>query len=420
MSLVIVVAVAVLAFLLFRQNLRYDRSLRRMVEQSSAISLQSSAYTAIAEQSEEFVDAEGRLPPVVTETLTNMTNARRVSVWRLTAREYVLHCDDSFDRETKAHASGFQLHRREMPEFFEMLKTSEETEIPDATADPRSAVFCQTFMHSIDSQSLFVLPLHRGDRMIGMLCLEDAKALESAHTFVHTVAAMTALQMRNLEEPDSKRPAKAARSEEPARREESRILPADLGLPAIDPADLGAKLYSGVAVMVLRFSGRTTLAKKTEGSGSDVADTVAQALQAEASQQGVRYLKFVSQQVIAAAGLEDDAETAMAKIAALAIALRERCAALCEATGHSRDFRIGLDHGAAFGCGIGEEPRQFNMWGDAFETADAMANSAAPGAIQVSEAAYAELRQDFLLRPRGRFYISGVGEARTFVLAGQL
>jgi len=54
-------------------------------------------------------------------------------------------------------------------------------------------------------------------------------------------------------------------------------------------------------------------------------------------------------------------------------------------------------------------------------TADIMAGSAiGAGSIQVSEAAYRLLRQQFLFRPRGSFYLPRVGAARTFVLASRL
>jgi len=49
-----------------------------------------------------------------------------------------------------------------------------------------------------------------------------------------------------------------------------------------------------------------------------------------------------------------------------------------------------------------------------------MAASALPGTVQITQAAYQRLSQEFLFRPRGRFYIPQVGEARTFVLAGRL
>lgn len=421
MSLVIVFAVAVMAFLLFRQGIRYDHSIHRMAEQSRNISRQSSAYAAIAEQSEQFISEEGRLPPILTEALTELTSARRASIWRLTSGDRILHCDDSFDSETQGHASGFQLHRREMPHFFEFLKEGEKAEITDAARDRRTAQFYRQLMDPLGTRALFVLPLHRGRSTTGVLCLEDAQSLESLRTFVQTVAGMTALQLRSLEEPDHERRPKVTRSQAEKEQAPSRILSADLKIPELDTASLGAKLYTGVAVMALRLSGPLALARKAHQDGPDLADNVAQALQQEADEIGIDYLKFVSQQAVAAAGLDDeDAGKAVAKIAALAVALRDRCATLFESAEAGAEFRIGLHFGHAFGCGIGDEPRQFNLWGDAVETADTMAASATAGAIQVSEAAYARLRHDFLLRPRGSFYMPGAGEARTFVLAGQL
>ena len=50
MSLVIVLAVIVLAILLVRQGLRSDRSIRLMTERGRNMSRQSAAYTAISEQ----------------------------------------------------------------------------------------------------------------------------------------------------------------------------------------------------------------------------------------------------------------------------------------------------------------------------------------------------------------------------------
>jgi hypothetical protein len=39
--------------------------------------------------------------------------------------------------------------------------------------------------------------------------------------------------------------------------------------------------------------------------------------------------------------------------------------------------------------------------------------------VQVTEAAYERLHQEFLFRPRGSFYLPQVGEARTFILAAR-
>jgi class 3 adenylate cyclase len=147
---------------------------------------------------------------------------------------------------------------------------------------------------------------------------------------------------------------------------------------------------------------------------------ISECLQEIASEHGITYLKFVGQDAIAAVGFERQDQDAMNWIAALAIAVRDRLSALIETAGAGAEFRIGLGFGGCYGCLVGRERQQFNLWGEAFETADLMARSAAPGAIQASAGAYVRLRQDFLFRPRGTFYLPGVGQSRTFVLAGQL
>lgn len=84
------------------------------------------------------------------------------------------------------------------------------------------------------------------------------------------------------------------------------------------------------------------------------------------------------------------------------------------------NFRLGIEPGAAIGQTVGAEPALFNLWGEVVQTARTMAATFLPDAIQVSEAAYQRLRHNFLLRPRGTFYLPLVGRAQTFVLAGRL
>jgi adenylate cyclase len=77
-----------------------------------------------------------------------------------------------------------------------------------------------------------------------------------------------------------------------------------------------------------------------------------------------------------------------------------------------------MDCGTAIGRLLGNDPSFFNLWGEAVRTAQIMAASALPGAIQASEVL--RLRQGSLLRPRGTFYLPTVGAWQTFVLSGRL
>jgi class 3 adenylate cyclase len=416
MSLVIVLAVAVLAILLIRQGVRSDRSVRMMTERGHIMSQQSTTYSAISEQ---IAANAGEAPPALTEGLVAVTGARRASVWRLASGRQLLRCLDSYDRDSQGHAGGFELHRRELPAFFELVEAGEELSIAAAGSDRRTAQFHTLIMQSLGSRALSLVPLRRGDETVGAILLEDAKDLGGAKEFLRTVAAILASALKP-EDRESERPVQAAREQTIKRQSSRPIGSADLGPSAVERANLKSDYFPELAVMALSLSGSLELAKKCGSGDIGMAAQITEFLQEIAAEHGVSYVKFVGQEAIAAAGFEESDEDAMTAIASLAIAVRDRLSHLIDSSGHAAEFSIGLGFGEGYGCLVGRERAQFNLWGQAFETAGIMARSAQPGAIQASAAAYARLRQDFLFRPRGTFYQPGVGQSHTFVLAGQL
>ena len=132
-------------------------------------------------------------------------------------------------------------------------------------------------------------------------------------------------------------------------------------------------------------------------------------------------MKLTGHSLIAAAGCTATPDPrATERLADAALAAREACLALLAQSGLEPVFHIGIDFGAALGSALGQEPRVFNLWGDVIRTAELMAQSAAgAGSIQVSEHAYEQLRQQFLFRARGVFFLPRIGAARTFILAGR-
>lgn len=416
MSLIIVIAVIGLAILLVRQGVRSDRSIRTMAERGRTMARQSAAYVAISGQVAKGTET---IPPALTESIVEVTGARRGSVWRLSAGNQILRCADSYDRDSQGHAGGFELHRRELPAFFELLESGEEIALASASTDRRTAQFHALIMQSLGSRALTIIPLRRDDPVIGAICLEDPGSLEGAKDFLRTLAAVAATTLApESRDETTARPA-TVRAQATADAIQP-ILSADLAPTAVERASLRAEYFPDVAVMSLSLTGAIQLARKCGTSESGMAVQISECLQEIASEHGITYLKFVGQNAIAAAGFERQDEDAMNWIAALAIAVRDRLSALTDTAGPGAEFRIGLGFGGCYGCLVGKERQQFNLWGEAFETADLMARSASPGAIQASASAYARLRQDFLFRPRGTFYLPGVGQSRTFVLAGQL
>lgn len=425
MSMVIVGLAATLTALLVRQGLRADRSARQLLDRSNAITRQSAAYATLAAEADTVTAAGGAaeggdvgLPPVFCETLTDMTGARRVSVWQLRPQLQVLRCLDSFDRDSGGHVAGLELHRDELPQFFGFLQSGQETDIEDAASDRQTAQFHRILMHALGSRSLLVIPLRSHGNVAGAICLEDAKKVEGGRDFVRAVASMLALRL--IDSHDDAVAHERQPASMPAVTTSERNFSADLAVRSLDSPTLAATVYQNVAVMVLRLPDQATLAKRPTPDAAGFADVIACDLQAMAEEHNIPYLKFVGEEAVAAAGFDADDATAMTRIANLAVMIRDRCLTLLEDADLPTEFRIGIDCGLAVGSVVGREPRLFNLWGETVRTADMMAASAIAGGIQATEAAYQRLRQGFLFRPRGSFYLTHLGEARTFILSGQL
>lgn len=433
MSLVIVLSVAALAGLLVYQGLRSDRAVRRLMSDGATISHYGAIYAEITHQTSLSDKADHLFPPILTESLVEVARASRASVWHAGRDFLTLRCDDSFERAGQGHAGGFQLHQREVPTFLAALRAGDEIDVADAAMDARTQQFHSMIMRPLGTKSLIVLPLRNHAGTVGAICIENARPQPGMRAFLRTVAGIAALRLDDLDQASAEeRPpteVRGAYADGPA-----RLAMADLAAPDVLPANLATARYGHVAAMMLQLTDPTMLATGDRDTGSCVLDQVVQLVRDEAARHGITYLKLAGQQIVAATGHEGDAEDAMPRLAAFAIALRESCSDLFDdlsrrQEGRRVDFFIGLDFGSCFGGNLGSDQpvspesfdlRPFNLWGGCIETAGIMAGSAPPGGIQASEAAYAGLRLDFLFRPRGSFYQPGVGDARTYVLAGQL
>jgi adenylate cyclase len=417
MSLIVVALAAILASLLVRQGLRADRSARLLLDRQHAIQRQSTAFAALAADVSVFDPRSGEPPRGLTETLADICRARRVSLWRLTAGGQLLHCEDSFERDTGGHADGFELHRDELPQFFMHLLKGDEIHVADASRDRRTAELHRLVMAPLGTRSLLSVPVRRDGHVVGAVWLEDAEGATGTIDFARAVANMVALRMGEAPaEPREQR----ARETSAAALGGRRDVDADLRLREIDPAAVAVQVYSGVSAMVLHLTDPSAMAQRAAESGRSLSDEIVCSLQQFAVAYDIPYLKLVGHEIVAAAGLDPPAADGAARIADAAVALRQRCLSLFEGCDRPPEFRIGLDHGIAIGSVVGSDPKVFNLWGEAVRSADSMARTALPGTIQTTEAAFAQLRHDFLFRPRGRFFLPHVGEAQTFVLSGRL
>jgi len=445
MSLSVVGLAAVLAGFLVAQGLRADRTALQLLERSRAIERQSAAFGSLATEVGLFDPAARELPRRLTEILADACDARRASIWHVLGGGALLRCEDSYERESGGHTVGLELARAEAPELFAHLMNGGEVMVADVATDRTASAWLQTAMRALGSRSLLAVPVRGPAGVIGAIWLEDASP--NTQDFARAVANMLALRMAGTAPVTDAAPTERVRAEpiaapsvtpappslpEPAmppppRRvtplpavEEAKSFDAGLIARGLDPDRMAAEVFPEVAVLVLRLGDAAALGAAA-GAGEDtLADRIACALQDCAEARGIPYLKILGQDAVAAAGFGARDPDAIARIAGLAVALRDALHDVYDKAGQAADFRIGVDLGIAIGSQVGRGPRIYNLWGEAVQVAATLAQSAAPGAVQVTEAAYGRLARDFLFRPRGNFWLPRIGQSRMFVLAGQV
>ncbi len=421
LSLITIGLAVLLGLLLVRQNRRADRMARLLARQRESGAREARALSALAAQPGLFDPL--RPAPGLTEGLAEICAARRTSIWRLAGDGQILRCEDSFEQEA-GHVEGLELSRSELPRFFQALDEGEPLDGVDAAADARTAEVHRLLMRPFGSRTLSVLPVHGSAGPSGAVLLEDVEDPERGRSFAQAVSSIAALRLVGHERAgtDPEQPSPAETAAYPvASTDGARAFSSVLTPLAIDPSSLGATHFASVTAMIIRFDDAISLARPDQTGVAAVADDIAKALQAIAAQHAIPYMKLTGHHVTAAVGCTAASDPGAAlRLADAALAAREACLSLLTQSGLEPVFRIGVDFGEALGCALGQEPRLFNLWGDVIRTAELMAQSAVDtGAIQVSERAYEQLRQQFLFRARGVFYVPRVGIARIFILAGR-
>jgi adenylate cyclase len=440
-----IVALAIgLAGLLTYQGLVADRNARTLGRRERALAAQTAAFDELAATASLFEAGDQEALRRLTETVARALAARRVSFWQLDDRHDGIACLDCYDQESNGHTTGTDIRRAECPELLEALERGEEIAVPDAAQDARTAGLARGYLRAVGSRSLLSVPIRGGAGVLGCIWVEDAGAAGQqgveAPSFARTIAHLIGSRFAPASEPEMARPVVAA-AEGGARGPSTTRLTAPaatLRTASLSDERHGAFLramrhrglsddrllgtvYPHTTVLVLRFFDDLALAAATDAEQQvGVVGQIVAALQGITRRLEVRYVKIMTNEIVAAEGFDGEDHRAAVTLAEAALALQEECARNFAQAGGRLDYAIGLDTGTVIGCAVGFGQTAYNVWGDAVRVAASLAASAQPGTTQVSEAAYERLRDRFVFRRRGGFYLEQVGEMTTYVLRGRL
>jgi class 3 adenylate cyclase len=428
MSLVVVVIVVGLATFLIWRNIQAGRRVAAAATRQQALEGRTRAFVELARGvagQDEVASLEQ-----ASESTVAACAAERASIWRLSADGRTLACEDCYEATAKDHTAGLTLHRDELPNFFAALDKGAVIDATDARRDRRTAELHAAYLAPLDINNAHISPIMLNGRMAGMLCVEDPQRGDRAAGMAAFCDALAILLALRFAAGTATAPATAAASTGQGddktadafaarqTRLERILLQHNATLES-----LGRGSLANVAVGVVKLPNWTTVAQRpADGGGRTAMDAILHEVRDVLEKSDVGYATLLDDEVVLAAFSSDQAQAPRdaALVAMAMLELRDRLTRLEDKWGIDLDFRLAMDVGTVMTSAIGSDPPSCNLWGGAVGIAKILAATAARHTIAASETAYELLASQFLLRPRGTYFLPETGNMRTFIMVGRL
>jgi adenylate cyclase len=462
MSIGVVMLASLLAGLLIWQGLRADRNAHLLLARRQEMENQSRAFSDLAAKPAIFDPTDTEALAYVTRITAEAIGVRRVSVWQRQFDGRQFTCSDCYDRESGGHTRGTVLLQEDLPQLFEALHEDAPIQTESAADDPRTAELHRVYLHPLGCDALLSTPISDEEKIRGALWFEQTISARGWPpediAFARAVAGLLTLRLsaaqiqaecapdfasgtsRDIKGRSGTRGGSDSRSKDGAIDEvkpfagatrdmrqativdrRMRTFQKDIEQHAGSPEAIGADIYDNVTVLVLQFIDPIALAERLgKDNPTTAVDRLIRQLESLASESGVGYMKFMSDQLVCAAGLGDETVDPAHTIAELALKIQDICLHLYGDLTHRFDFRIGIDTGAVIGSAVGREFKSYNLWGEAVRIAGIMAESGSVGEIHISESTYRRLQTEYLFKVRGSYFLPTVGELSTYILTGHL
>jgi adenylate cyclase len=134
---------------------------------------------------------------------------------------------------------------------------------------------------------------------------------------------------------------------------------------------------------------------------------------------GLEKIKTTGDAYMVVSGVPEPRADHAAKIADLALDIRDATAGLVDARGDAAPMRIGIASGPVVAGVIGTRKFFYDVWGDAVNMASRMESTGEGGKIQVASETRKLLADGFVLEKRGVIDVRGKGPTQTWFLIGR-
>lgn len=203
------------------------------------------------------------------------------------------------------------------------------------------------------------------------------------------------------------------------------ILPAETARELKEKGGVEAKSYSAATVMFTDFVEFSAFARVlTAEELVEQIDFYFRAFDEIVTRHGVEKIKTIGDSYMCAAGIPVPVPDHACRVVAAALEIRQfvlnHRALKLEQLGYPFDIRIGIHTGPLVAGVVGSSKIAFDIWGETVNIAARMEQTCEPACINISEATWALVREDFDCRYRGRFPAKHIGEVEMYFVRAEL
>jgi guanylate cyclase len=196
------------------------------------------------------------------------------------------------------------------------------------------------------------------------------------------------------------------------------VLPKEIANVLKDNDQTIAEHYDWASILFADMVGFTPLsAAMSPVEMVDLLNEVFTYFDSLADKYGVEKIRTIGDSYIVAAGVPRPRPDHAQALAHMALDMCAYINQLSE-THQGLSFRIGINSGPVVAGVIGRKKFQYDLWGDAVNTASRMESHGTAGKIQIAQATYELLKDEFVCEPRGTIPVKGKGEMATWYLGG--
>ena len=125
---------------------------------------------------------------------------------------------------------------------------------------------------------------------------------------------------------------------------------------------------------------------------------------------GVEKIRTIGDSYMVASGVPRGRPDHAQALVCMALEMRDYIATHTFQNGQRVNFRIGVNSGSMIAGVIGRRKFVYDVWGDAVNIASRMESHGLGGAVQITQATYELIKDEFVCEPRGTVNVKGKGE----------